>query len=723
MRTLNLFELNLKSSYESGIDDLVQDFYLPVLECAISYDRIAGFFSSSSLAIASRGIGGLIKNGGRIRLLASPKLSKKDADMIESVTNDPDKFVSHSLLFEVTHIESEFERDHVKALGWMLANGFLQIKLVKVVNGKNGLDPLAIFHQKIGIVKDAKKDILSFSGSINETASAWLHNIEEFKVFQGWKIGQDDFVKSDIDKFESFWCGARFNVKTFDLPEAVHNKLLEYSKDFSVEEFCTKYYIENKKRVLLDGKGKYIISTKGVDENLSLFFYQAEAVDMWVNNGYRLLFEMATGTGKTRTAIACVNKLLQEVDRLVVIVACPQSTLARQWQTEVDGLGLVFDGVVIADGNNHNWRNQLVTGLKKLSIGFNKNLMIYTTHITASKKDFVEIIQKNSLENNFCFIGDEAHGLGALKNKHALLSIYKYRIGLSATPKRWFDDVGTEILTNYFGGNSFEFPIFKALTTINPLTNRPFLVNYYYHPVFVDLTEDELEAYRKLSLKIRKLALYKKSNDEYQKKYESLLFARANIEKNAENKLLALQEVLDSEKNVKNVLLFVSDQQIDMVLKILKDNDIFAHRFTQTQGTIPKKQFGGLTERQYLIKNFKEGTYQVLVAISCLDEGIDIPSAETAILMASSTNPREYIQRIGRVIRQAPNKGQAHIFDFIIEPTWDQLYDPELIQFEKKIFSKELCRVSDMAENALNNVDVQIAIDKRLRRLDRYGTK
>lgn len=723
MRTLNLSELNLKSSYESGIDDLVREFYLPVLETAVSYDRIAGFFSSSSLAIASRGIAGLIKNGGRMRLLASPRLSQEDADMIENVTKDPDKFISHSLLFEVTHIESEFEQDHVKALGWMLANNFLQIKLAKVVNEKNILDSRAIFHQKIGVIKDAKKNIVSFSGSINETASAWIHNIEEFKVFKSWEIGQEDFIKSDIDKFESFWSGKRINVKTFDLPEAVQKNLLEYSKDFSLEEFCIKYYKKNKKQILLGKNEKDMMPTKDKTDKLSLFFYQTEAVNMWMNNGHSLLFEMATGTGKTRTAIACVDKILHEIDHFVVIVACPQSTLARQWKIEVDQLGVFFDSEVIADSSNRSWRNQLAICFKKLSVGFDKNLIIYTTHVTASKKDFIEIIKKNSDGNNFCFIGDEAHGLGALKNKHALLSLYKYRIGLSATPKRWFDDIGTEVLTNYFGEKEFQFPIFKALTTINPLTNKPFLVSYYYHPVFVDLTEDELELYRKLSLKIRKLSLCKKNNDEYQKRYESLLFARAAIGKNAENKFLALKEVLLSMPCVKNTLIFVSDKQIDKVLEILKEKGIFAHRFTEMQGTVPKERFNGLTERQYLIKNFKDGIYQVLVAISCLDEGIDIPSAETAIIVASSTNPREYIQRIGRVIRQAPNKGEAHIFDFIIEPTWEQLYDQELITFEKKIFSKELCRVSDMAGNALNNVDVQIDIDIRLRRLNKYGAE
>jgi superfamily II DNA or RNA helicase len=293
-------------------------------------------------------------------------------------------------------------------------------------------------------------------------------------------------------------------------------------------------------------------------------------------------------------------------------------------------------------------------------------LIIYTTHRTGGSNDFINIIESIGVNIPICFIGDEAHGLGALEAKKGLLNIYRYRIGLSATPRRWFDDDGTEMLYSYFGYKVFEFTIADALNTINPLTGKPFLVNFYYHPRFISLEDYELEEYQKLSSRISKMSLYKSGSDEYQKKFENLLFARANLEKNAENKYYELEKILDSFYTLEDTIIFVSDEQIAKVLRILKDRKIIAHRFTQKEGTIAEEKYSGRSERQYLIDKFKEGVYQGLVAIKCLDEGIDIPSASTAIIMASSTNPREYIQRIGRVIRQAPGKHRAHIYDFIL---------------------------------------------------------
>jgi len=174
-------------------------------------------------------------------------------------------------------------------------------------------------------------------------------------------------------------------------------------------------------------------------------------------------------------------------------------------------------------------------------------------------------------------------------------------------------------------------------------------------------------------------------------------------------------------ESVENTLLFVSDVQIENVMNKLKDLQIIAHRFTEKQGTAANEAYGGLSERQFLINHFKTKDYQALVAISCLDEGIDIPSADTAILMANSTNPREYVQRIGRVIRQAANKENAHIYDFIVEPDTGIDLSPEIKTFEKKIFEKELQRASEMAQNAINNAEIRVILDKKLWEVKDYG--
>ena len=171
--------------------------------------------------------------------------------------------------------------------------------------------------------------------------------------------------------------------------------------------------------------------------------------------------------------------------------------------------------------------------------------------------------------------------------------------------------------------------------------------------------------------------------------------------------LIELKKILNEiGPNIKNTIIFVSSEQIDRVIRILGDYKIRAQRFTQEQGTKASPRFNNMSERDYIINHFKNGLYQVLVAIKCLDEGIDIPSADTAIVMASSTNPREYIQRIGRVIRQGKNKGDAIIYDMIVQPDLSWMHDPDLLKIEKQIFSKEMDRVLDLSGYAKNNAKV-----------------
>lgn len=697
-------DININYSYETGHEDPINEFYVPVLSQAIKYDRIAGYFSSSSLAIAARGIAGLISNGGRMRIIASPHLSEADLEIIHKSIDSPQVFVENKFLKDIDEMEDEFQRNHLEALGWMLAKGLLEIKLAFVIKKDvDEIDESALFHQKIGILEDTEGFQVSFSGSINETASGWLNNIEEFKVFKSWEPGQESYLEEDLIKFESFWNGTRLNVRVIDISNAVKEKLINIGKVYSNEDFLAKKYITNNKK-------------RTISEKLSLFFYQQKAVDIWKENNYNLLFEMATGTGKTRTAIACIYEVMKREKKLIIIISCPQGTLSKQWRSEIDKIGLPLDQSMIVDGTNHSWRRELEREIKKISVGYNNKLIIYTTHITGSSSDFLYIISNNCKHIPICFVGDEAHGLGANVSKKGLLEIYKYRIGLSATPKRWFDDVGSAILINYFGNKSFEFTIGDALSTINPITKKPFLVNYYYHPIFIQLTDDEFDDFLNLSNRIKKISVFSQESDEYQKRLESLLFARANIEKNAFNKYQALNEIIADGKALKDAIFFTSDAQINEVLLMLSSKGIIAHRFTQNEGTSPEERYGGQSERQYLINKFKDGTYQTLVAMTCLNEGIDIPSASTAIIMASSTNPREYIQRIGRVLRQASGKTRAHIYDFILEPNIERLKNPDFIEFERKIFEKEMNRVEDMSMNAINNAEVLLAISGKIRR-------
>lgn len=693
-------ELKLEHSYDSDNYDLLNDFYIPVLSKSIEYNRIAGYFSSTSLAIAAKGIIGLIENGGTMNLIASPKLSKEDVSIINTAISQPETFITNKLILEIDQIENNLVKDHVYALGWMIANKKLTIKIATVYDDSGNLvdsetvNKMGIFHQKVGYLKDTDNNYLSFSGSINETCNGWLNNIEEFKVFKGWKPIEEHYCKSDIEKFDSFWNNRAYKVKTVNLPIAVTNKLIEVAPNDIHELETFKKYKKSKSK-----------------NKITLFDYQKKAINNWIDNNYCGIFQMATGTGKTFTALGCLDSVSKLHRELITIIACPQNTLMLQWQKELNTFGISYDRCIIADSTNSKYKVELADSLMDITLNEISKVIILTTHATLSSTTFIEIIKKHKRYTKIMLIADEVHGLGSQKQSKGLIEEYDLKLGLSATPKRWHDEKGTDNLYQYFHDIVYEFSIKQALTTINPLTNKTYLVKYRYIPIFVSLSEIELEEYMEKTKKIITLLNSKEKSEE--DILENLLFQRANIHKNAYAKYEALDKILNYlDEPIDDTLIFTSPEQIDNVMEKLRLRKIIAHRFTEKESTTPSGRYGGISQREFIINKFKDKSYQALVAIKCMDEGIDIPSADTAILMASSTNPREYIQRIGRVIRQSPTKTEAVIYDIIIKPSTTKLH-PSLRKLEKNLFQKELLRAEDIAINALNNSEAIQALYKQ----------
>jgi len=701
-------DMLIKPSYDTIQDDLLIDFYIPVLEHAKRYDRISGFFSSTSLAIAARGIAGLIRNKGKMRLLTCQKLSKDDVNEIQKYVHHADSLIGEKMISEMDDIEDAFKRNHVAALGYMLQQGFLEMKIAvlydtDIESRKVGSLKNAILHQKIGILYDSNFHGISFSGSNNESATGWLENIEEFKTFKSWKDGQKEYFMEDRDRFERLWNlenDKRTGMYVMDLPDAVKQHFLEISNDFRLDYISTKEYLKQNKQTFLikDGNSK--------KEPLSLYYYQKCAVNQWIENGHKLMLQMATGTGKTRTAFGCMECACRDIKSgLIIVVATPQITLTRQWIKDMEKLQLDIDEYIEVDGTIHDWRINMRKCLLRVYIGQYNHFVIFTTHDTASSKDFIDTLQAYGPGLTIFFIGDEVHGIGADKTRNALQPKYEYRLGLSATPKRWFDDEGSHLLEEYFGNKSFNFGLREALETINPRTNLPFLANYYYYPCFISLTDDELERYRELSQKISRLSHNKDSDlNELRTRF---LMRRAEILKNAENKYQKLHDILGKlGPTIQDTIIFVSPQQIDKVMIILREHNILAHRITEKESQHKSNKYSGLSEREYIIKQFETGLYQVIVAIKCMDEGIDIPSARCGIIMASSTNPREYVQRIGRIIRQDGHKSFATLYDMVVEPEHDIIQDDDLKKIEKKVYEKEMARISDLSEEAINRAQV-----------------
>jgi len=255
---MSLRGIYVKRSYSSDSDDTLQEFYIPVLSNSVEYCRLAGFFSSTSLAIAARGILGLIKNDGVMKMVICPKLTKED--------------LNAKMIDELEKLEDEFVRDHVYALGWLVAHKRLEIKVAIVHDEKGNLlsyddiQSSGIFHQKVGILKDKEGNVVTFSGSLNETATGWSENVEEFKVFRNWIDAEKDYVDADIKKFESFWNGTSKRVRTINIPEAVKGKLITLAH-------------MDMKNINLDRWYKLYIHKRG---KIELYPHQKEAINAWI---------------------------------------------------------------------------------------------------------------------------------------------------------------------------------------------------------------------------------------------------------------------------------------------------------------------------------------------------------------------------------------------------------------------------------------------------------
>ena len=681
---MSLRSLPLKKSYDSDDDDILSDFYIPSLSNSILYKRLAGFFSSTTLTVAAKGISKLISNGGEMKLITGVRFSQADIEAIKEAQEKPDEVIARIMLKELDSLENKFVEDHVRALAWMVANKKLEIKVALILDedgfpiDDETLEKNGIFHQKVGIMEDTNGDSLSFSGSENESASGWLNNIEEFKVFRSWEKEESDYFNADCEKFLKFWNGYSKRAQVIEIPEAIRKQLIKIAPDHIEDLNLDKWVGER------------------INE-IELRDYQKQAVIQWLTNNRRGIFEMATGTGKTITALSCLEKTLMVEKKLVIIITSPFIHLSKQWIKEANKFNIECDKI-IADSSENKWKDKLVDELLDVENGINENLMVLTTHNTFSTPDFINIIQESKKRRpsiRLFLIVDEVHGIGAPERKKGLIDEYDYRLGLSATPKRWFDWEGTDKIFDYFGSVIFEFSLKDAI-------DAGYLTPYIYKPYFTTLTPGEMEKYENETRKISKAYYRSKDDDEKDEIFTLLCIKRQKIIRNALNKLVVFEQILDKLEQIRYCLVYCSPQQIRIVQNILNKRNIIQHKFTEREGTKNEEKYGGLSEREFLIKKFAEGVYHALVSMRCLDEGVDVPPAQIAIMLDNSGNPREYIQRRGRVLRKFPGKNSAIIFDVIIEPVLRQGIPKELAGLERKIIAKELLRYREFASSSRN---------------------
>ncbi len=715
---MSLRELVLNTEYRSSIALTSRDFYAPILKVASKYDRAVGFFSSSSLVHIAEGLLPFVNNGGTIRLVASPILNQEDVEAIKHGYEKRESVIAGAIMRELYESKNFRDSKRLNLLANLIADGRLDIKIALVENNKN----YGIYHEKMGIFFDDEGNKIAFSGSNNETYTGMDINYEAFDVFCSWE-NEVDAKRADAkaDAFEKIWNGLDPKVSTYVLPEVKESILERYMRAKVDYQLFDEKDFEPTDDLLVVEKENGDDSVYGarVPADVILHPYQEDAIDVWQEKGFHGIFDMATGTGKTYTGLGAIARLSEFLeDKLAVFIVCPYQHLVEQWKEDIVRFGMnpiVGYGAIPAK----QWKTKLSDAVRnqKLKVRKREFFCFVTTNATFSG-DFVQE-QIRKIKGNALLVVDEAHNFGADYLRCLLSDKFSYRLALSATLDRHGDPEGTQALYDYFGDKCIEYTLDRAIAE-NKLTK------YKYYPIIVSLSEDERAAYADCSRQIVK-CLIKGKNGKFKlsERGKKIALKRARLVAGAINKIEALEEVITPYKEDKHILVYcgatkVLDpdkestevdeddlRQIDIVTDLLGNKmKMKVSQFTSNES---------VEERAILKKEFAAGdTLQALIAIKCLDEGVNIPSIRTAFILASTTNPKEYIQRRGRVLRLADGKDYAEIYDFITLPrplNEVSSITEEEMKRELTLVKNELCRAEEFARIAMNCVSCSSVLD------------
>jgi len=682
-----LSSLQLKLSYRSGSEDVVSEFLTPCMEEAELYRRAAGYFTSHGLALAARGVANLASRGGRMQLVVSPHLEATDVAALQKALHQPREVLQSILSRNLRDIEDAILKDRLNALAWLAASGLLEIRIALRVNENNQI-ARGLYHEKVGIFTDNDGNAVAFSGSSNETAGGLLENFESIEVFCSWQ-GESNRIEAKTDDFEALWDDTTPGLKVLEFSDAAA-ELLERFRDpaKSPEGIDISKVAETRPQ-----------SGFKPPAWLTLHDYQEEAIKAWAEKGGKGIFAMATGSGKTLTALslACRVAKRNAPQPMLIVVVCPFINLCNQWLEEIAAFNLktipCFEG-------RQRWENLLTETYQSISAGLESAVALVTTTRTFQSPAFQAQLRARVGSQHHLLIADEVHNLGAAKIQKYLPEEIKLRVGLSATPERHMDPEGTQALFDYFGEIVYEYPIERAIAEGR-------LCPYYYYPHIVQLTEDEAIEYQQITETLGRLLAYD-DDSEFGQFAMNLMIKRSRLLAGAENKIDVLDEVLrDLPEKPSKALFYCGDgrttdkiadeevRQIEAVSRLIGD----AHQLRVRNFTYREKS----NEREEILRDIESGFLDGVVAIRCLDEGIDLPDLRMGFLLASSTNPRQFIQRRGRLLRHAEGKDFAIIHDFIIEPPdFGGSLSDEAYNLERRFFKRELNRILDFCNTAEN---------------------
>lgn len=682
---MSLIDLNIKSEYRSLIDNVVDDFYVPVLKESVLYQRAVGFFSSSALIAISKGVEGLISNGGKIQIIASPRLSQEDIDEIRK-GYEVRKVLERALLRGIETHNSVEDTSRLSYIASLIANGVLDIKIAFLSTNNE----IAMYHEKMGIMNDIEGNAVAFSGSMNESENAFSANYESIDVFCSWTNEKERVFQKQM-AFQAIWNDYEPGVETIDFPEAVKDRIYAFNNS-----------LRRNSGLKTPEENSLPEDAMFLPPDFKIRPYQESAIQNWKENGYCGIYDMATGTGKTLTALASIEQLFSDNHkRLGVVIVCPYQHLVEQWVEDIVRFG-IKPIVGYSSSSQKSWKKNLAQAVRSFNLRVSDFFCFITTNasfVTKTVQDQIGILSEDVV-----FVVDEAHNMGATNYRRYLPDNIKYRLGLSATIDRHNDESGTTALAEYFGKKCIAYSLKDAI-------DSQMLTRYYYYPVLTYLDQDELSDYLSITGQLAKAIHKKNGKVVLTERAKQLLIKRSRVVAGARGKLPELQRQIAPHIDDKHILVYCgattvrdeddadfSKRQIDLVADLLGNTlNMRVGRFTSQESA---------QERAQIREAFAEGNaLQVLVAIKCLDEGVNIPSIKTAFILASSTNPKEYIQRRGRVLRKFPGKEFAVIYDFITLPfpvNTIATQNSTIIDSTKGLIKRELIRMMDFADIAEN---------------------
>ncbi|OON62696.1 hypothetical protein B0920_04435 [Massilia sp. KIM] len=682
-------------------DDPIEVLFNPLLRHAVRYDIAVGYFSSNWICDAASGIAALAANGGKSRWVISPSMSREDWELLSTARSGESRreIIETATRYEYAALQRALAEDTRVALAWLIRDRVLDFQIAVPKNALSG-----IFHAKMGIFGDADGNLVAFSGSYNLTGAAGT-NWETIDVYASWLPGDDKRVQAKVADFERVWRAEDANLEMFQPSDSLVAKFVEITQHAPRPYRLAKPATVGRRRAIaIPG---YYLNEKG-----KLRAHQEQAIHNWFKGNGRGIFQMATGAGKTVTALTTALKLAQFCARskkqVVTIVAVPYKHLAEQWCDEARAFG--FDPLICYD-QFESWASQFQQRLRDLSLGASEHELIITVNATFTGERFQSLLR--DVDVTFLFIADEMHNMGGEKIRTVLPPQAQFRLGLSATPERHNDELGTRAIQDYFGPVVIEYGLDEAIAdgTLTP---------YLYHPIPVEFTPDEMDRYRELSCRIARLFMQGGGDeDEPPGALKMALLERARMIGDAENKIGILKSLLVERSESRYNLVYCGDgvadgeRNIERVLAMLGNElGMRVNKFTHQESN---------EQRRAMLDDFSAGRLQAIAAIRCLDEGVDIPRTETAYILASTSNPRQYIQRRGRVLRRAPGKLYAAIYDFIVVPPDGTTLDDAAFNVERRMVRKELERVNEFAASSQNAGEALRAlaeIKRRLRLLD-----